>query len=40
MSKWFRRKPKDRWPAWRPDQALTPENRTMIRPDYYRREHG
>lgn len=25
----FRRKPKDRWPVWRPDQILTPENRSM-----------
>lgn len=25
----FRKKPKDRWPAWRPDQILTPENRSM-----------
>ncbi|QGJ90186.1 hypothetical protein PBI_SHEAKEIRA_38 [Mycobacterium phage SheaKeira] len=33
--KWLRRlfnRNPDRWPAWRPDQTLTPENRTIIRP--------
>lgn len=35
VGRWLRgfRRPKDRWPAWRPDQILTPENRTMIIPN-------
>ncbi|QBJ01124.1 hypothetical protein PBI_ARISSANAE_38 [Mycobacterium phage Arissanae] len=30
----FKRNP-DRYPEWRPDQILTPENRSMIRPEYF-----
>ncbi|QGJ88316.1 hypothetical protein SEA_DREAMTEAM1_36 [Mycobacterium phage DreamTeam1] len=31
--KWLRRlfnRNPDRWPEWRPDQILTPENRTLV----------
>ncbi|QFG12537.1 hypothetical protein PBI_TOAKA_37 [Mycobacterium phage Toaka] len=30
----FKRNP-DRYPEWRPDQILTPENRTITRADYF-----
>ncbi|AXC33497.1 hypothetical protein SEA_ORANGE_37 [Mycobacterium phage Orange] len=25
----FRRRPKDRWPEWRPDMLVTPEQRSI-----------
>ena len=30
----FRRRNPDRYPEWRPDQILTPENRSMVRPNH------
>ncbi|QGH78039.1 hypothetical protein SEA_LONEWOLF_38 [Mycobacterium phage LoneWolf] len=34
----FKRNP-DRYPEWRPDQILTPENRAITRPEYFRTEY-